>query len=266
MNDTGVPCSVAARFGVAATTYDEHCDIQRKVARSLADAITNVGNAERVLEVGCGTGNLTGLLVERFPRAVIHAVDIAETMIERARRRLGDSPRILWRAADARQLTEGRAFPVIASSSALHWMVPVAETLQRLADLLEPTGHLHAALMVNGTFEELDGARKRVTPKKLSRVVLPESRAVLEAVGAAGLCVYESREEMLRANYESAGAFLRSLHLQGVTGGMASNPTMLNRGELRELMADYQRFYECPSGGVFATYRVLYFHARKGKR
>jgi malonyl-CoA O-methyltransferase len=255
--------SVAARFGVAAPTYDEHCDIQRKVAQSLVDDVTCRERVDRVLEVGCGTGNLTRLLLDCFPDAVIHAVDIAETMIERARRRLGDHSRIVWRVADGRHLSADRVFDVIASSSALHWMVPVDETIRRLAALLGPGGRLYAALMVNGTFEELNEVRKRVTPNKLSRVVLPESQAVLSALGAAKLRVVRSREETLGSQFESAGAFLRSLHLQGVTGAVTAGPAMLNRTELREIITDYQRQYSSPSGGVFATYRVLYFQAIK---
>jgi tRNA (cmo5U34)-methyltransferase len=44
----------------------------------------------RVLELGCGTGNLTLRLAERYPSATITIVDAAPAMTELAARRVGD--------------------------------------------------------------------------------------------------------------------------------------------------------------------------------
>ena len=73
--------------------------------------------------------------------------------------------RIRWHVADARQFCPGRDFPLIVSSSALHWMTPVSETIKRLASMLEPGGNLVSALMVKGTFEELHNARQYLFPE-----------------------------------------------------------------------------------------------------
>jgi ubiquinone/menaquinone biosynthesis C-methylase UbiE len=63
-----------------------------------------VGPDETVLDVGCGTGNLTrALLAKLSPAGRITAVDIAPRMIEEARRKIKD-PRADWRVADVRRL------------------------------------------------------------------------------------------------------------------------------------------------------------------
>lgn len=47
-----------------------------------------------IIELGCGMGRLTRLLLERFPRAPVIGIDGAPRLIEIARRRLASSPRL----------------------------------------------------------------------------------------------------------------------------------------------------------------------------
>jgi ubiquinone/menaquinone biosynthesis C-methylase UbiE len=56
----------------------------------------------RALDVGTGTGAIPRLLADRFPGAEIVGVDVAERMVEEARRNVGDRAR--FQVADAQQL------------------------------------------------------------------------------------------------------------------------------------------------------------------
>ena len=239
--------------------------MQRTVAEKLAASMPAGEEIDSILEIGCGTGFLTELLGRRFPRALIYAVDIARPMIDLARERIGECSRIRWHVADARQFSPDRDFPLIISSSALHWMTPVSETVKRLAGMLEPGGSLVSALMVKGTFEELHAARTCLFPGKTAPVCLPGAEEVLEAIATAGLRVERSRQEVLRERYHSARGFLRSLNRQGVTRTANSGCKLLNRTELQKLTGYYDQRFAAPAGGVFATYRVLYVTARKDK-
>jgi ubiquinone/menaquinone biosynthesis C-methylase UbiE len=56
---------------------------------------------EHVVDLGCGTGNLTAVLLEKLgPGALITAVDFSSAMVERARAKLPD-PRAHWCVAGA---------------------------------------------------------------------------------------------------------------------------------------------------------------------
>jgi len=263
MNRALADNSVAARFSAAAGSYEDQAQIQRLVADRLLAGVRACDRFERILEIGCGTGTLTRGLCRRFPGATIEAVDIASAMIEQAKKRLGDEERVRWHAIDARHFCPVDTYPLIISSSALHWMRPLPETLRSLTRLLEPGGGFHAALMVDGIFPELEAARRQAAPAKPSRIRLPEVSEVLGAFAAAGLKVARSFEEHLPACYESAAAFLKSLNAQGVTGASAGARTLLNRSELARLVEEYDRRFASPSGGVVATYRVLYVRAGK---
>ena len=64
-----------------------------------------LGDRARVLEVACGTGIVTGRLLARLPRdGTLVATDLNPAMIEHARGRVPNDPRLELRAADAQQL------------------------------------------------------------------------------------------------------------------------------------------------------------------
>ncbi len=50
--------------------------------------VASEGLAERILEVGCGTGRNLAKLGRLFPRAHITGIDLSSSMLERARRRV----------------------------------------------------------------------------------------------------------------------------------------------------------------------------------
>ena len=95
----------AAYFDSIAGQWDEWHDALA-VAATLAAGIAElgVGADETVLDVGCGTGNLTLALLCRFSRAGrVAAIDLSPGMIAEARRKIRD-PRVEWHVADVASL------------------------------------------------------------------------------------------------------------------------------------------------------------------
>lgn len=254
--------TVTRRFSAAADTYDAHADIQRKVVLRLADFLDKACEPKRVLEVGCGSGQLTRVLVERYPLARIQAVDISARMVHVSRNTFGD--RVQFTVRDASQLEARPCYDLVASSSSLHWMAPIDKTVQRLADLLAPGGRFIAAVMLNRTLGELRTARLKVAPSKPPLGRLPESGEVLSAIEKADLVLEKHDDEILTGSYTSAEGFLQSIHEQGLTGGDVSRAhTPLTRGELDRLVRLYHADHRDEDGRVVATFRLLYVSARK---
>ncbi|MFZ2959723.1 MAG: class I SAM-dependent methyltransferase [Candidatus Ozemobacteraceae bacterium] len=80
---------------------------RQKFARGLVEL--GVGTSEKVLDIGCGTGNLSLALLEKLgPDACVHAIDISPRMLDVARRKTTD-PRVIWHLGDALQLPMGDA-------------------------------------------------------------------------------------------------------------------------------------------------------------
>ncbi|WP_217994968.1 methyltransferase domain-containing protein [Methylogaea oryzae] len=75
-------------FGRAAARYDQYADLQRRAGLALLQRLDIAPDDIRlVLDVGSGTGYFLPRLANRFPRARLVAVDLAEEMLEVGRGR-----------------------------------------------------------------------------------------------------------------------------------------------------------------------------------
>jgi len=73
-----------------------------------------------VLDLGCGTGNISLKVKERFPNARITSVDMAKNMIKMAKHKLASYNDIEFIIADVRDLEFVDEFDAVVSSLALH--------------------------------------------------------------------------------------------------------------------------------------------------
>lgn len=101
----------------------------------------------RVVDLGCGTGELTRLLHDRLPGADTLGLDSSETM-------LADSagfaaPGLRFQRGDIADFTADAAYDVIVSNAALHWLPDHAALLARLARGLAAGGQLAVQMPSN---------------------------------------------------------------------------------------------------------------------
>jgi trans-aconitate 2-methyltransferase len=97
-------------------------------------------NAEFIADLGCGPGNLTRLLAERWPTAKIVGVDNSPQMLEQAK--ASAHPGLDFVQADLAAWTPDRPVDLIVSNAALQWVPDHAALFQRLAGLLSVGGTL----------------------------------------------------------------------------------------------------------------------------
>lgn len=253
---------VHSRFCAGASEYDGYANIQKKVAAQLMRFITT--SPRHVLEIGCGSGQLTSILIDALQDAHIEAIDISQPMIAEASRRSPPNARLNWQVADFMTFSSKREFDLIASASALHWIYPIESAFHRIRGLLAPHGRFIFAIMVDGTLHELRDARLRISPSKPPRGNLPRGSEVRQAAARAGLEIIECRDDQLVEFFYSSETFLHAIHTVGVTGGDVSRSHIpLTRGEISRLIDDYDAHYSDQDSRVVATYDVLYMHARR---
>jgi trans-aconitate 2-methyltransferase len=93
----------------------------------------------RVVDLGCGPGNSTELLVRRWPAADVVGLDASAEMLAKAR---ASSVAARWIEADIASWTPDRALDLIYSNAALQWVGNHAALLPRLLDHLVEGGVL----------------------------------------------------------------------------------------------------------------------------
>ncbi|GFG52992.1 trans-aconitate methyltransferase [Mycolicibacterium agri] len=111
--------------------------------RPFFDLVSRVAadNPRRVVDLGCGPGNLTAALAERWPNATIEAWDSSPDMVEAAREKGVDA-----QVGDIRSWTPKPDTDVVVSNAALQWVPEHAELLVRWAREL-PAGSWIAVQM-----------------------------------------------------------------------------------------------------------------------
>lgn len=253
--------SVAARFSAAAETYPRHDAVQRKAARDLAALLPVYSRPKRILDVGAGAGLFTGIVAARFPGARIDAIDISEAMMRNAPPALRAAPNVRWITADLLDFRPAAKYGLAVSSSALHWIYPMADAFKALKRLLVPGGTLVCSIMLRGTLRELIEARRAAAPHKPAPALLPTKSEALEAAVENGFAIEKQFERRHSAVFPDAAALLKTLNEQGVTGGCFSvGAAPLTRTEMRNLAREYESRRR-GNGGVIASYRVLCMRA-----
>jgi trans-aconitate 2-methyltransferase len=118
-------------------------------------AQVDVPAAAQVADLGCGTGDLTHVLAERWPGAEVVGVDSSPEMVAAARaqplREGVRAGRVRFEVADLAGFRSARPLDVLVSNAALHWVEGHLALLPALASQLAPGGVL--AFQVPANFE-----------------------------------------------------------------------------------------------------------------
>ena len=98
-----------------------------------------IADASLVCDLGCGTGNVTRIIAERFAAARVIGVDISSEMLAKA----AETPtRIEWLEADIADWVPEQAPELIYSNATLHWADDHPTLFPRLLSFLAPGGCL----------------------------------------------------------------------------------------------------------------------------
>ena len=102
-----------------------------------------------VVDLGCGPGNLTGLLKQRWPSAQVTGLDSSPEMIATARDR---DDGVAYDVADLRDWRPSSPVDVLVSNATLQWVPDHLALLPSLVEGVRPGGWL--AFQVPGNFDE----------------------------------------------------------------------------------------------------------------
>jgi trans-aconitate 2-methyltransferase len=104
------------------------------------DLIGRIGSApRRIVDLGCGPGTSTRMLVQRFPAADVVGVDISEPMIATAKQR---APGAAFLCADINDWRPDAPVDLVFADSALQWIGEHERLFPRLMDCVAPAGTL----------------------------------------------------------------------------------------------------------------------------
>ncbi len=103
------------------------------------DLVTRINceKPEKIIDIGCGPGNSTQILAQRWPGAKILGIDNSSAMIDKAK---SDYPHQEWMIMDAGNDEINEKFDLVFSNATIQWIPNHAELLKRFYNLLTSTG------------------------------------------------------------------------------------------------------------------------------
>jgi ubiquinone/menaquinone biosynthesis C-methylase UbiE len=145
-------------------------------------------HSSKILDIGCGTGQLTARLQSELGANEVFGCDAAPGMLDQARSR---SPEITWLqgTAESIPLPDG-AIDAVVSTEAFHWFNQPA-ALEEFHRVLAPGGHIVIALMNPRT--GIESKLLDRTPFLMGTGHWPDRRAMARLVESAGFQVIRQR-------------------------------------------------------------------------
>lgn len=148
-------------FSRYADYYDKYADVQKLAASKLLGQLSEK-SFNNVLEVGCGSGNYTMFLRNKFSSARLKAVDISDKMISIARDKL-KGREVDFIVEDAENIEFGEDFGLITSNACFQWFSDLEKALIKYKDLLSENGIISFSIFGRETFCELNASLRSVT-------------------------------------------------------------------------------------------------------
>ena len=247
--------AIRSSFSRAATRYAAAAGLQRVVCDRLLELLPG-RSAQRVLDLGCGTGFASAGLHARFPQAVHCAVDFSLGML-RAHEQGGRTARV---CADAHRLPFASASAdIVFSSLMLQWCdLPVA--LAECRRVLRDGGHMCFSTVLHGTLAEIDEAFAGLDAHRHT-VSFPAPEALTAALTGSGFAVELMRSETQVEYFADARALLQSnrdIGASHVPDG--ARRALLGRAALRQVCNRLEARAE--ARGVPLTYQLAWVVAR----
>jgi len=135
--------SEPAPYDRHAASYDRTW--RRYIARTLGflKASISFRASDKILDIGCGTGEFERLILREHPDQQMIGIDISEKMLGLAREKCRAYPNVAFLKANASALPlPDQSFDLVVSANSLHYFDKPSVSIAEMRRVLPPTGSL----------------------------------------------------------------------------------------------------------------------------
>jgi len=266
---------VARSFGQAAGQYDDVAILQRQTADELLDRLSLVTlQPKTILDLGVGTGRNLSLLAQRYPKAQLFGLDIAQEMIGQAKkthqkkqglkRWLPNTKQVQFLVADAEKLPlADNSIDLVYANLALQWCDP-RTSFAEIQRVLRPDGLLMFTTLGPDTLHELRASWAEVDDYPHVNLFY-DMHDVGEAMMAANLAEPVLDTDRYTLTYDTAMALMKDLKILGARNvNTTRRRGLTGKHAIKNVAKAYEQFRH--EALLPATYEVVYSHAWAGNK
>jgi malonyl-CoA O-methyltransferase len=265
---------VQQHFDKYAAVYDSYAELQIDMANVLLKKINTASSPSRILEIGCGTGNLTKMILDTYPDADLTINDISPRMLEVAVSKLhnqagkiniinGDAEEWLGRVNQQQELSSN-AWGLILSNAVFQWFNHPLDVAKACLKLLQPDGKLAFSTFGPRTFQEMHhafcSAEQRLGLPALRRGQTFMTKTDWENAFLNSGWTFQWFEEERILHFDTVLEFLYSVKKIGASNALQYKKGQqegLSKAVLKEMEHCYVEYYTDPEG-IRVTYHLCY--------
>ena len=262
---------VRRRFDRLAAQYNAHADIEREIAARMLERLDYVRIDPRlIVDIGCGTGEATAALRERYRAAQLLGVDFSESMLRAGQMQ---SSQLRWllpflKASRAPRIcADAEALPLKAQSAQLVWSNLL---LLWCNDPVAVIAEMHRVLAVEGLVmfttlgpDTLQELRASFGDGRTHTQRFVDMHDLGDMLVHAGFADPVMDMEVLTLEYDKLDRLLLDLGRTGAGNAMLDRSSGLaGRGAWQRMRAAYEA--KRRQGKLPVTLEVVYGHAWKG--
>lgn len=237
------------RFSKVIHTYDSEANVQKRITERLFSFIPQDFNVSSLLEIGCGSGFLTKLLVEHFTPKIAIINDLSSVWTNYVK--INCLPEH-WQICtqDAEEIKLQSSFDLIASASTIQWFDKPAEFIKKMFDGLNKKGVLLISSFGKNNFKEI----LTVTQKSIVYPSFEELTTLLPSN-----YFIQTFEEEITEYFPSPIDVLKHLKKTGVN---AIEKSVWTKKTMEEFSNHYKRLFSIGEN-VSLTYHPVYLIIQK---
>ncbi len=229
-------------FAAASVTYDSVAGLQRTVGKELIRSIDATKLNGTLLDLGCGTGFLTGELLEYWNLETMIALDIALPMLQTTQAKLADKRNISYVCADAEHLPlAGQSIDGVFSNLALQWCRDLEAVFTGVKRVLTTDGQLVFSTFGPQTLHELKSAWAAVDNYNHVNTFYSEAQ-LKHFLQQAGFKNSRIESKLYTSCYDSVWTLMQELKHLGAHHVIAGrNKKITTKTAMQQMIAAYEK-------------------------
>lgn len=246
---------VQQRFAKAKYSYSEQAVAQQQICQHLFELIQQhcPTHLKRIFEIGCGSGNLSRLLLQQLQVDQYIVNDIYPAVMEFFKH----DAKVEFCLGDAESIVYPKQLSAIVSSSALQWMQNLPDVFAKIHQALQSQGWFCFSIFGEDNLKEI----KALTGQGLEYHSAEQLKHLLQQ---QGFDVLHCEQHTIQLMFSHPLRVLKHLKATGVTANTQN--FVWTKQRLQQFYQDYAQFsQQVEKNDVYysLTYHPIYIIARR---